>query len=65
MERLLDDDVKTLHAMYDEIHNAYLKSIVSRYGFDPNSAEFRKQIQKFLHDYETQIRDDYVATADE
>jgi hypothetical protein len=30
IELLLDDDVKTLRAMYDEVHNAYLRKIISK-----------------------------------
>jgi hypothetical protein len=48
----------------ENIHNAYLKRIISELGGEPKGAEFRDAVKKFLADYESQIRTDYEAGDD-
>ncbi|MDQ1343303.1 MAG: hypothetical protein QG650_22, partial [Patescibacteria group bacterium] len=42
-----------------------LSKIVSEYGIDRNSEDFREKIRQYLANYEDQIRDDYLGTQDE
>ncbi|MDQ1344337.1 MAG: hypothetical protein QG650_1058 [Patescibacteria group bacterium] len=49
----------------EKIHNVYLSKIVSEYGIDRNSEDFREKIRQYLTNYEGQIRDDYLGSRDE